>query len=104
MHAFPARLPSPKETSGTEKDTLVFSFCGYLIPLCIFVVRCITRASAERHASFDLRVLTYLIILSHGVQAGRRASSSYKEMPPAAGFILVGTWCVILCFQYLGGA
>lgn len=56
IYAFPATLPSPKETSGTEKDTLVFSFCWHLIPLCVFLVRCITRASAEPRVGFDLRV------------------------------------------------
>ena len=54
MYACPAKLPGPKETSGTEKDTSVFSLFWHYIPLCILPVSYITWASDELHVGFDL--------------------------------------------------
>lgn len=53
MYACPAKLPGPKETSGTEKDTSVFSLFWHYIPLCILPVSYITWASDELHVGFD---------------------------------------------------
>lgn len=61
MYAFPATFPDPKETSGTEKDTPVFSLCWHSIPLCIFLMRYITLPSAELRVGFDLQALHLLL-------------------------------------------
>ena len=54
MYACPAKLPGPKETAGTEKDTSIFSLFSHRIPLCILPVTYITWASDELCVGFDL--------------------------------------------------
>lgn len=54
MYVCPAKLPGPKETAGTEKDTSIFSLFSHRIPLCILPVTYITWASDDLRVGFDL--------------------------------------------------
>lgn len=54
IYVYPAKLPGPKKTSGTKKDTSIFSLFWHSIPLYLLPVRYITWASDELRVGFDL--------------------------------------------------
>lgn len=84
MYACPAKLPGPKETSGTEKDTSVFSLSSHPIPLCILPVTYITWASDELRVALIFEALTYTLC---DPEVGWPVSSNYSEMSKTEGMI-----------------